>query len=120
MAEVDGLDALVSTILAVEKDVKTAKSVFKSGAQIVERQAKSNARKRSGKLRRSGRSGATKKGGNVKFGSKRVPWALPYHFGHKNRPQGGFMRPDPFLYEAGDKRAEEVRQAFEDHVNKII
>jgi len=107
-----GADRLVKALAAVEDEV-TDKTVHQAAAEVVLDAAQGFAPKRSGALARTGRASATKGSGVVRFGGPRTPWAAPVHFGAPPpRAQGGFIRPNPFAYKAGDVRADEVADLF--------
>jgi hypothetical protein len=120
-ASLEGLNDLLAQLKAIESDVGEQKQVHRAGAEIILGQAKRDVTVGpTGLLRRSGRVSATKRAGVVRFGNARVPYAGPYHFGHARRPQGGFMRPDPFLYDALDRRGAEVVRRYEAHVASVL
>jgi hypothetical protein len=79
----------------------------------------------SGQLRSTLRSSGTARGGFVRAGKKLVPYAGPIHFGWPNRPnpakgwRGGPIAPNPFMYEALDRRREEVAEAFARYIDDI-
>ncbi|HEY7822233.1 MAG TPA: HK97 gp10 family phage protein [Acidimicrobiia bacterium] len=79
----------------------------------------------SGQLAGTVRSSGQRRGGFVRAGKKLVPYAGPVHFGWPSRPnvakgwQGGPIRPNPFLYDALDKRREEVADAFARYIDDI-
>jgi hypothetical protein len=79
----------------------------------------------SGAFRATLRSSGQRRGGYVRAGKKLVPYAGPVHFGWPNRPdpakgwRGGPIRPNPFLYDALDKRREQVAQAFAGYIDDI-
>jgi hypothetical protein len=78
-----------------------------------------------GQLRGTIRSTGQQRGGFVRAGKKLVPWAGPVHFGWPSRPNrakgwmGGPIRPNPFLYDALDKRREEVADTFARYIDDI-
>ena len=78
-----------------------------------------------GLLRSTLRSTGTTRGGFVRAGKKLVPYAGPVHFGWPNRPdaakgwRGGPIRPNPFMYDALDKRRDEVAEAFARYIDDI-
>lgn len=119
-ASLEGLDNLLAMLREVEVDLKEQKQVHKDAGQIVLGEAKLGVNSRTHRLERSGRVGATKKAGVIRFGGARVPYAGPYHFGDAVRPQGGFMRPDPFLYDALDHRGPDVVRRYEEHVQRVL
>ncbi len=116
--EVDGLDDLLRDIRRLEGAV-VAKEINKSAADVVLDEADRNVPEVSGRLRRSGRTSGQAKAGVVRYGRAAVPWAGPIHFGHNPRPQGGFTEPNPWLYDAADKRGPEVRKKYEERVNEL-
>jgi len=65
------------------------------------------------------------RGGVVRMGRKAVPYAGPVHFGWPNRPnaakgwRGGPIRPNPFLYEAMDKRVGEVMAIYSKYLETL-
>lgn len=73
--------------------------------------------KRSGRLMRSIKPGATPRYGLVRAGTGvRVPYAGPIHFGWLAH----HIRPNPFLYRALDKRIHEVYEAYNKQIEKVI
>jgi len=116
--KVDGLKALQKEIRQTE-DVELKKQLRlanKEAAQVVADQAKVEVPRRSGRLARSIGAQASQTSAFVKAGTAaRVPYAGPIHFGWPKRN----IRPQPFLYEAMDKRIGEVRKAYEKNLGKI-
>jgi hypothetical protein len=116
-AKVTGADRLLRALAAVE-DEATATAVHLAAAEIVLDTAKPGSR--SSRVRRTGRTAARKTGGVVRFGGAQVPWTAPSHFGHRPRPQGGFMRPNPFLWDASDRRRDDVTELYFRRMNAAI
>ena len=116
--KVDGLKELQKEIRQTE-DVELKKQLRlanKEAAQVVADQAKVEVPRRSGRLARSIGVQASQTSALVKAGTAaRVPYAGPIHFGWPKRN----IRPQPFLYEAMDKRIGEVRKAYEKNLGKI-
>ena len=116
--KVDGLKALQKEIRKTE-DVEMKKRLRlanKEAAQVVADQAKVEVPRRSGRLARSIGTQASQTSAFVKAGTAaRVPYAGPIHFGWPKRN----IRPQPFLYEAMDKRIGEVRKAYEKNLEKL-
>ena len=116
--KVDGLKALQKEIRKTE-DVgmkKQLRLANKEAAQVVADQAKVEVPRRSGRLARSIGVQASQTSAFVKAGTAaRVPYAGPIHFGWPKRN----IRPQPFLYEAMDKRIGEVRKAYEKNLEKL-
>jgi hypothetical protein len=69
-----------------------------------------------GSLSGSIRSAASAKSGRVKAGHKAVPYAGPIHFGWPAR----FIKPQPFVYDAIDKRRTEIKDRYEKLIEKLI
>lgn len=69
-----------------------------------------------GALSGSIRAAATAKSGRVKAGYKAVPYAGPIHFGWPAR----FIKPQPFVYDAIDKRRGEIKDRYEQLIAKLI
>jgi hypothetical protein len=108
-----GADRLVRALQAVE-DEATDKAVHLAAAETVAEGARGFAPVKSGAAKRSTRASATKGSGVVRAGGPRLPWVPPAHFGAPPpRPQGGYMRPNPWLYKGGDARADEVLDLFQ-------
>ena len=126
--EVEGAKELRRDMNRLKDDVgkKAVKAANKNAAEIVSRQAKVEVPKRSGKLAASIKAQATQKQGVVKAGTaKSVPYAGPIHFGWSTRPdprkkwRGGPIRPQPFIYEALDRRITEVYDEYERQVHDL-
>lgn len=95
-------------------------------AQIVKREALNLVPVRTGLLKSTIREAGTQRTSRVRAGFKRVPYAGPIHFGWSSRPnaqfgwRGGPIRPQPFLYDALDRRRGEVIDAYERQINRVI
>lgn len=68
-----------------------------------------------GRLKGDIRGGGTKTRAYVSVGRKRIPYAGPIHFGWPARN----IKPNPFLYEAIDSRADEVRDVYAQRVDEL-
>ena len=94
------------------------KEVNKEAADIVATAARPMVPVRSGRLKGTLRTTGTTRGGIVRMGRKAVPYAGPIHFGWPSRPnpakgwRGGPIEPNPFLYDAMDRRVPEVMAAY--------
>jgi hypothetical protein len=79
----------------------------------------------SGQMAGTIRSSGQRRGGFVRAGKKLVPYAGPVHFGWPSRPnpakgwRGGPIAPNPFLFDALDKRREEVANTFARYIDDI-
>ena len=105
--------------------VSELKQVNKEAADLVAETARPNIPVRSGRLEATLRTTGTARGGVVRLGRKAVPYAGPIHFGWPNRPnrqkgwRGGPIRPNPFLYEATDKRIPEVMALYSKYLESL-
>ena len=70
----------------------------------------------SGALAASVREGATKKSARVKAGGRGVDYAGPIHFGWPDRR----IKPQPFFYDAIDRRRDEIKERYEKLVDALI
>ena len=101
------------------------KQLNKEVADIVADTARPNIPVRSGRLKETLRTSGTARGGYVRLGKKAVPYPGPIHFGWPNRPdptqgwRGGPIRPNPFLYEAMDRRVGEVLGAYSKYLETL-
>lgn len=107
-------------------DLNDLKATHKRAAEIVATQAKFLVPERTGRLKATIRASGTQRAAFVRAGTARVPYAAPIHFGWPSRPnkgrgwRGGPIRPQPFIYDAMDKRIGEVVAVYERRVSDII
>jgi len=105
--------------------VASLKQTNKEAADLVADTARPDIPVRSGRLKGTLRTTGTMRGGVVRMGRKAVPYAGPIHFGWPNRPnaakgwRGGPIRPNPFLYEAMDKRVGEVMAIYSKYLETL-
>ena len=103
--EIDGLNKLLR---ALEKLDDEAKDSFKEAGLKVGRfvadKARGEAPVLSGRLLKTIRPVATRRGAKVRAGSSRVPYAPVIHFGWPKRN----IQPNQFLYRAVDKSVDEA------------
>lgn len=116
---VSGIAEIVAAFDETER-LTVTKAAHKSAAEVVSDAAKPLVPFRSGRLLGSLRTSGTKKAGVVRAGRAAIPYAGPVHFGDAVRPQGGYVLPTPFLYDAIDARQEEVCARFEQYLEKAI
>ena len=101
-----------------DEAIADLKRVNKEAADMVADTARPEIPVRSGRLKGTLRTTGTMRGGVVRMGRKAVPYAGPIHFGWPNRPapargwRGGPIAPNPFLYEAMDKRVGDVMDTY--------
>ena len=93
-------------------------------ARLVAERAYDQAPKQSGKLADTVRTFATKRQAGIRIGFARIPYAGPIIGGHGSpgspRAQGGYIRPNPFPYDALDSRYSAVIDAYERFIEKAI
>lgn len=125
--EIEGLRDARRAIRRVSDDSKTElRGAHRAVSEIVARQAKIEVPVRSGRLRASIRAGATTTRGQVKAGGYGIRYAGPVHFGWSSRPntsrgwRGGPIAPQPFIYEAADRRIRDVLDEYERQMGAII
>lgn len=116
--DVQGLKPLVKDLRqAGDKEALDAiKAGNKAAAEIVAEQSKFEVPERSGKLKASIRAAGTLRAGLVRAGKASVPYAGPIHFGWPRR----HIKPQPFIYEAADKRIGEVVEAYAQRIQSVI
>jgi hypothetical protein len=123
-ARVEGVDQVLAALDAAGADV-TDRQVNKAAAGLVLAAATPLAPvgpgDDAGKLKGSGKVTATNKVGVVHYGGPQIPWAGPVIFGDPPpRVQGGFVRPNPFPYKAGDQRREDVIDVYTRSATKAL
>ena len=108
-AKLTGAERLDAALAAVEADA-TDKNTLLAMAELVLADARPAAQ--STRVRATGRTTATDGRAKVLFGSAATPWTAPSHFGHGSasvpRAQGGWMRGNFFLFNASERRREDV------------
>jgi HK97 gp10 family phage protein len=117
--KVDGLAGVLRDLRRLkDKEVpKAIRQANKNAAEMVAATARVEVPVKSGRLKRSIKAQATQKSASVKAGTAaRVPYAAVVHFGWAKR----HIRPQPFIYEALDRRIAEVREAYERQLNQAI
>jgi len=108
-----------------DEAVASLKQTNKEAADLVADTARPDIPVRSGRLKGTLRTTGTMRGGVVRMGRKAVLYAGPVHFGWPNRPnaakgwRGGPIRPNPFLYEAMDKRVGEVMAIYSKYLETL-
>lgn len=115
--EVEGINKLVRKLKRAGEDdlLEALKAANKEAALAIEVEARPGVPKRSGKLAGSLRHSATPRVGTVRVGKASIPYAGPIHFGWPARN----ISPRPFLYEALDRRYEEVVQVYFKRIEEL-
>jgi hypothetical protein len=96
--------------------VDELKAAHREAAETVADAARPLVPVQSGKLLRSVRAGATATSGVVRAGKVAVPYAGPVHFGWPAR----HITPQPFLYDALDRRRDEVVGVYKDRIAALV
>lgn len=114
--EIEGIDKMRRALIKLDD---AARADFKQAgfdaANIVVDEAKRLVPKRTGALGQSIRANKVVSGAKVSAGRKSVPYAGAIHFGWAKRN----IRPNPFLYDAADRRVNEVMDAYIAQVYEI-
>lgn len=114
---VDGLDRLARLLRDADADLlEELKAGNRDDAELVAGTARTLVPRRTGLLERTIRAGATRKSGVVRAGTKRVPYAAPIHFGWPRR----HIAPQPFLYDALDRRRRELIDLYQKRVQTVV
>lgn len=102
---VEGLNKLLRALEQLDNEAKQQfKAVGKWAGEQVAKEARGIVPVRSGRLQKSIKASATGRGAVVRAGRTAVPYAGPIHFGWGRRN----IFPQPFLYQAADRRFDEV------------
>jgi len=113
---VEGLNKLLR---ALEKLDEAAADNFKAAGkwagEEVAKTAKTIVPVRTGRLQKTIKGSPTRRGAKVNAGRASVPYAGPIHFGWGRRR----IHPQPFLYQAADRRANDVVDQYLAQVYEI-
>lgn len=113
--QVQGLKELQSGLKKLDGGMdKELKKIAKDSADVVAQEARSIVPVRSGKLQSAIKASGLAKGGVVRVGG--LPYHRVIHFGWAAHN----IRPSPFLYDALDKRRDEVVDKFEREVALLV
>jgi HK97 gp10 family phage protein len=119
---IDGIKDIRRSVNRLGKDLDkdAAKGALKEmnaeAAEKVKQTAAGLVPVRTGQLASTLRASGTQKSARVRAGTKRVPYAAPIHFGWPARN----ISPQPFLYDALDKRRNEVVDIYEKRLSALI
>ena len=114
--QIDNLNQVRRNFNQYGAEFKTElKQTHLKAAKIVEKAARPLVPVRTGKLLASVRASGTQRFAAVRAGKKSVPYAPPIHWGWAKRG----IKPNPFLYEALDKRRDEVIKAYEKQIAEL-
>jgi hypothetical protein len=134
VVRVEGAAKLSRDFRAAGGTVRELSGAYREVARSLVPPAKREAPARSGRLAASTRGLGQRTRAILTAGTRAVPYAGPVHFGnptvktypaHKSgakRSTGtlGVIRPNPWLYRTADTRRDEVNEAFESNVGKVL
>lgn len=114
---VDGARDLQKALRNFEGGIADLKVAHKEAAEIVATDAKPRARRKSGAMAGSIRATGQAAQGVVRAGFARLGvYPVIQHFGNPKRG----ISPNPFLYEAGDARVNDVLESYDSYVSGQI
>lgn len=116
--EVEGMKDLNKALRRVGDydTMREIKAANLEAAETVAEASKYEVPVRSGRLKKTIKAGGNSKESFVRAGTPaRVPYAPPVHWGWSARR----IAPQPFVYEAFDKRINEVKDAYEKQLRKL-
>lgn len=116
LIQVEGAREVRTAMRRMDDRLDGMKDVHQDAAEPVASEARELVPVRSGALRASIRTDRRANGANVLAGKRPVPYAGPIHFGWRGRN----IEPQPFLYDAADRRAGEVRERYQRGVDDLI
>jgi len=114
--EIENVDQLRKALRQVSDHLEVLKEANQQAAQIVTVEAIGKAPRRSGALAASGRPSAGPNGATITFGSPRVPYANPIHWGWRARN----IKPQPFAIQAAEATRPAWFRQYEENIMAII
>ncbi len=121
---IEGDDDLRELLEGIVDGLDDLRPVGHSAAKLIADRAYQQAPIREGALRADIRTFASRRNAGVRVGRKRLPYAGPVVGGHgapgATRPQGGYVLPNPFIYDAADARASAVVRNYEEFVDDLL
>lgn len=116
--EIDGLREALRDIRRLGDDARDdMKDTHRKAGEIVATVARGIAPVRTGRLASTIVSAPTQRQGRVRVGrGQSIPYAGPIHFGWPARR----IKPQPFIYDALDQRADQVRRVYEERIRELI
>lgn len=120
MAEITGLTELLRGLDELQRAAENLDSARRESANLILRAARPRINSVSGRLVRSGRVRVGTGEATAEFGGGSIRWAGPNHEGDSDRPQGGFVVPNPFLEDAADVMDERIGQVHDEHLGREI
>lgn len=120
MAVLVGVDELLRGLAELERQAGRMRDANQESAAEILSSARPRVHSVTGALARSGVVRVNADTGSVEFGGGTIRWAVPVHEGSFDRPQGGFVAPNPYLEDARDAKEETVGQIYDDHLEMLI
>ena len=114
--EVVGGARLRRTLRRAGVDVKRLTALNREAAETVLPTATSTAPRASGRLATTGRTGATTRAGLIRFGSKRLPYAGPIHYGWPARN----IAPQPWATEAAQRTEGAWTDVYQQGIESLL
>lgn len=115
--EIEGLAATRKALKGAGADMAEMRAAGKQAAEIVAEEAKARTvPRRTGALAGSIRAAGQQSGAVVRAGGARIPYANVIHFGWAAHN----IEPQPFLYDALDLRADDVRDRYQQELDDIV
>lgn len=114
--KIEGERELRKALRAVESGIDGLREVHRDAAELVGAEAARLVPVRSGKLQATIRAAGQAAGAVVRAGYASVPYAGPIHFGWAKRN----IAPQPFLYDALDRRHDEVIETYQRQLDELV
>lgn len=111
-----GLNTLARTLKRAGADMADLKTEYRKAADAAVKGTKPVTPRRSGKLARTLRGGATQKSGVMRAGGSSVPYAGVINYGWP----GHNIKPANFMAKGLDRSADEINDIFADAIDKAL
>jgi len=121
---IEGDELLRKQLAKMVEGLDDLREVGTGAAALIAERAASQAPVATGTLKDDIRTFATKANAGIRVGRKRLPYVGPAVGGHGSpgatRPQGGYMLPQPFIYDAASQEAAAVIRNYEDFIEDLV
>jgi hypothetical protein len=120
---VEGLNETVKALQAIGVPNATIKPAALEAAELVASESRSQAPRRTGRLISSIKAAAQLRGAVVRAGGNAAPYSNPIHWGwfyDRRNNHARNIKPNPFMVRALGYKREDVIQAFEHNMKKLI
>ena len=114
--QVEGATELRRALKRMDDRLDDLKDIHAGAAEVVREEATRIVPHVTGLLADTIRTSVRKTGSSVLAGKARVPYAGVIHFGWPKRN----IEPQPYLYDAAEARAEQVRNAYVRRVDELV